>query len=179
MFICWFFNLFCFENLSLLTLCHSLFACLLWLLWSHCLIVRPVFQFVGLEALTTAISDMNPSFFHVGHRRKLLLLAISIGSFFIGLVMVTDVRSNKKYHLTYLTVNHFSHFERSEHRCWLRSCVTHPYTHTHIQGGLYIFQLFDYYACSGMTLLLFAILQSLCIGWVYGELLKKRNVHHF
>ncbi|XP_060775549.1 sodium- and chloride-dependent GABA transporter 2-like isoform X5 [Neoarius graeffei] len=35
-------------------------------------------------------------------------------------------------------------------------------------GGLYIFQLFDYYSCSGMTILLFAILQSVCIGWVYG-----------
>lgn len=53
-----------------------------------------MFQFVGLEALATAISDLNPSFFHVGHRRKLLLLAISVGSFFIGLVMVTEVRSN-------------------------------------------------------------------------------------
>ncbi|XP_035517503.1 sodium- and chloride-dependent GABA transporter 2-like [Morone saxatilis] len=82
-------------------------------------------EFVGLEALVTAISDLNPSFFHVGHRRKLLLLAISVFSFFIGLVMVTE-------------------------------------------GGLYIFQVFDYYACSGMTLLLFATLQSLCIGWVYG-----------
>ncbi|XP_018541258.1 solute carrier family 6 member 22, tandem duplicate 1 isoform X1 [Lates calcarifer] len=82
-------------------------------------------EFVGLEALATAISDLNPSFFHVGHRRKLLLLAISVVSFFIGLVMVTE-------------------------------------------GGLYIFQLFDYYACSGMTLLLFAFLQSVCVGWVYG-----------
>ncbi|XP_043977166.1 sodium- and chloride-dependent GABA transporter 2-like isoform X2 [Gambusia affinis] len=36
------------------------------------------------------------------------------------------------------------------------------------EGGLYIFQVFDYYACSGMTLLLFAILQSVCVGWVYG-----------
>ncbi|KAG7244644.1 hypothetical protein INR49_029663 [Caranx melampygus] len=81
--------------------------------------------FRGLEALVTAISDMNPSFFHMGHRRKLLLLFISVISFFIGLVMVTE-------------------------------------------GGLYIFQLFDYYACSGMTLLLIATLQSLCIGWVYG-----------
>ncbi|KAM4613631.1 sodium- and chloride-dependent GABA transporter 2-like [Polymixia lowei] len=82
-------------------------------------------EFVGLEALTTAISDMNPSFFHVGHRRKLLLLAISVGCFFIGLVMVTE-------------------------------------------GGLYIFQLFDYYSVSGMTLLLFSILQSVSVGWVFG-----------
>ncbi|XP_005927578.1 sodium- and chloride-dependent GABA transporter 2 [Haplochromis burtoni] len=82
-------------------------------------------EFVGLEALTTAISDMNPAFFHVGHRRKLLLLAVSVVSFLIGLVMVTE-------------------------------------------GGLYIFQVFDYYACSGMTLLLIAVLQSVGVGWVYG-----------
>lgn len=54
-----------------------------------------VFQFVGLEALATAILDMNPSFFHVGHRRKLLLLVISVMCFFIGLVMVTEVSSNE------------------------------------------------------------------------------------
>ncbi|XP_045931467.1 sodium- and chloride-dependent GABA transporter 2-like isoform X2 [Micropterus dolomieu] len=82
-------------------------------------------EFVGLEAFVTTISDMNPAFFHVGHRRKLLLLAVCVVSFFIGLVMVTE-------------------------------------------GGLYIFQLFDYYACSGMTLLLFATGQSVCIGWIYG-----------
>ncbi|XP_008317991.1 sodium- and chloride-dependent GABA transporter 2-like isoform X2 [Cynoglossus semilaevis] len=99
-------------------------------LWAVCFFVMIILlgldsEFVGLEALATGISDMNPSFFHVGARRELLLLAISVVSFFIGLVMVTE-------------------------------------------GGLYIFQVFDYYACSGMTLLLFAILQSVCVGWVYG-----------
>ncbi|XP_049589297.1 sodium- and chloride-dependent GABA transporter 2 isoform X1 [Syngnathus scovelli] len=82
-------------------------------------------EFVGLEALATGICDLKPSFFHIGHRRKLLLLFISVFCFFIGLVMVTE-------------------------------------------GGLYIFQLFDYYSCSGMTLLLFAIFQSVSVGWVYG-----------
>ncbi|KAF3856255.1 hypothetical protein F7725_016978 [Dissostichus mawsoni] len=47
-------------------------------------------EFVGLEAIVTSISDTNPSFFHVGHRRKLLLLAISVFSFFVGLVMITE-----------------------------------------------------------------------------------------
>uniref|UniRef100_A0A8C0E7Z5 Transporter n=1 Tax=Balaenoptera musculus TaxID=9771 RepID=A0A8C0E7Z5_BALMU len=35
------------------------------------------------------------------------------------------------------------------------------------QGGMYIFQLFDYYACSGTCLLFLSVL-SICIGWVYG-----------
>lgn len=55
---------------------------------------QTVFQFVGLEAVVTAISDMYPSFFHVGHRRKILLLAICVVCFFIGLSMVTQVRRN-------------------------------------------------------------------------------------
>uniref|UniRef100_A0A4W4EQJ7 Transporter n=1 Tax=Electrophorus electricus TaxID=8005 RepID=A0A4W4EQJ7_ELEEL len=82
-------------------------------------------EFVYFEALVTAVSDMFPAFFQIGHRRKILLLLLCIASFLLGLSMVTE-------------------------------------------GGLYIFQLFDYYACSGMTLLAFAILQSICVGWVYG-----------
>ncbi|KAM6979695.1 sodium- and chloride-dependent GABA transporter 2-like [Aplochiton taeniatus] len=82
-------------------------------------------EFVFHEALVTAIADMYPTFFQFGHRRQLLLLAISVASFLVGLLMVTE-------------------------------------------GGLYVFQLFDYYACSGITLLFFAVLQCVCVGWVYG-----------
>ncbi|XP_028823031.1 sodium- and chloride-dependent GABA transporter 2-like isoform X2 [Denticeps clupeoides] len=99
-------------------------------LWAICFFIMIILlgldsEFVGLEALMTSISDMYPSFFHTGHRRKFFLFILSVSCFLIGIVMVTE-------------------------------------------GGLYIFLLFDYYSCSGMTLLLFAILQSICIGWVYG-----------
>uniref|UniRef100_A0A6Q2Z6R8 Transporter n=1 Tax=Esox lucius TaxID=8010 RepID=A0A6Q2Z6R8_ESOLU len=36
------------------------------------------------------------------------------------------------------------------------------------EGGLYVIQLFDHYVCSGATLLLMSICQSLSIGWIYG-----------
>uniref|UniRef100_I3KAH7 Transporter n=1 Tax=Oreochromis niloticus TaxID=8128 RepID=I3KAH7_ORENI len=36
------------------------------------------------------------------------------------------------------------------------------------RAGAYILQIFDHYVCSGPTLLLMAIFQSVTIGWIYG-----------
>ncbi|XP_021107879.1 sodium- and chloride-dependent GABA transporter 3 isoform X3 [Heterocephalus glaber] len=83
-------------------------------------------QFVCVESLVTAVVDMYPKVFRRGYRRELLILALSVVSFFLGLVMLTE-------------------------------------------GGMYIFQLFDSYAASGMCLLFVAIFECVCIGWVYGS----------
>uniref|UniRef100_UPI003AABA77D sodium- and chloride-dependent GABA transporter 3-like n=1 Tax=Centroberyx gerrardi TaxID=166262 RepID=UPI003AABA77D len=98
-------------------------------LWATFFFIMIIFlgldsQFVYLEGLVTSISDMYPSFFFTGHRRKLLLLVICVVCFLVGLFMVTE-------------------------------------------GGVYLFQLFDYYACSGMPLMFFAILETICMGWIY------------
>lgn len=37
------------------------------------------------------------------------------------------------------------------------------------RGGMYIFQLFDFYGSSGMVLLFYCFFEALIIGWVYGK----------
>ncbi|XP_051978973.1 sodium- and chloride-dependent GABA transporter 2-like [Xyrauchen texanus] len=82
-------------------------------------------QFVCVESLVTAMVDMYPSVFRRKNRRELLILAVAVVSFLVGLIMLTE-------------------------------------------GGMYVFQLFDYYAASGMCLLFVAIFETVCIAWIYG-----------
>ncbi|XP_032362584.1 sodium- and chloride-dependent GABA transporter 2 isoform X2 [Etheostoma spectabile] len=44
-------------------------------------------------------------------------------------------------------------------------------------GGLYVFQIYDHFSCSGASLLLLSIFQSLAIGWVYGTQLLFSFFH--
>lgn len=37
------------------------------------------------------------------------------------------------------------------------------------QGGMYTFQLFDYYACNGGCILLLCVSEVLAVGWLFGR----------
>ncbi|XP_054609312.1 sodium- and chloride-dependent GABA transporter 2-like isoform X1 [Dunckerocampus dactyliophorus] len=45
-----------------------------------------------------------------------------------------------------------------------------------MEGGMYVFQLFDYYAASGMCLLFMGLFETVCIAWVYGKPAFKQEV---
>ncbi|XP_038835629.1 sodium- and chloride-dependent GABA transporter 2-like isoform X4 [Salvelinus namaycush] len=45
-------------------------------------------------------------------------------------------------------------------------------------GGLYVFQIYDHYSCSGASLLLLSIFQSVTVGWVYGPDRFNDNIKH-
>uniref|UniRef100_A0A8C9W099 Transporter n=1 Tax=Scleropages formosus TaxID=113540 RepID=A0A8C9W099_SCLFO len=98
--------------------------------------------FLGLDSQVMKSSRMEsnheaPStpFFFDGqcYRRELLILGMSVVSYLLGLIMLTE-------------------------------------------GGMYVFQLMDSYAASGMCLLFVAIFESICIGWVYGSDKFYRNI---
>ncbi|XP_048123847.1 sodium- and chloride-dependent GABA transporter 2-like isoform X2 [Alosa alosa] len=43
-------------------------------------------------------------------------------------------------------------------------------------GGLYVFQIYDHFSCSGASLLLLSIFQSVAVGWVYGPDRFSENI---
>lgn len=36
------------------------------------------------------------------------------------------------------------------------------------KGGMFVFQLFDYYACNGACILFLCVFETLSMGWVFG-----------
>lgn len=66
------------------------------LFYTNCIFFL-IWQFVCVESLVTAVVDMYPETFRRGYRRELLILGMSVVSFFIGLIMCTEVRLSHIY----------------------------------------------------------------------------------
>ncbi|KAJ8382769.1 hypothetical protein SKAU_G00035470 [Synaphobranchus kaupii] len=64
-------------------------------LWACCFFIMIILlgldsHFVCVESLTTSVVDMYPSIFRQKNRRELLILAVAVVSYLIGLVMLTE-----------------------------------------------------------------------------------------
>lgn len=122
-----------------------------------------ILQFVGVEGLMTAIFDTFP-FLKKGHRREIFTGVMCIIQFLVGLLMVTNVGlclfSGVFSPLSHVSVLCYGRF--------LTVCVDNCSFVLVFQGGMYIFQLFDYYSGSRIILLV-AFFMCIAIGYIYGK----------
>ncbi|RVE73273.1 hypothetical protein OJAV_G00047680 [Oryzias javanicus] len=92
-----------------------------------------------------------------------MIILLGIDSQFAGLESI----------MTSLTDVYPSHIRRGCHREFyllLICCVSFGFGLFLVsEAGPYILQIFDHYVCSGPTLLMMAIFQSVIIGWIYGS----------
>ena len=99
-------------------------------------------QFCGVESLMTGLVDNWPETLQP-HRKK-FTLGMTILMFLLGLPMITRVSS--------VLINNIKQ----------HSNINIP------QGGIFVFQLMDFYAASGMSLLFCVFFQTIAICWVFG-----------
>lgn len=62
-----------------------------WSGWADRVGISAFLQFVCVESLVTALVDMYPTIFRKKNRRETLILLVSILSYLVGLVMLTEV----------------------------------------------------------------------------------------
>ncbi|XP_054867986.1 sodium- and chloride-dependent GABA transporter 2-like isoform X4 [Amphiprion ocellaris] len=46
------------------------------------------------------------------------------------------------------------------------------------QGGMYVFQVMDYYACNGVCILFIGVFETLALGWIFGKYGVFKGVFH-
>ena len=112
---------------------------------------------MGVEAVIRIARDSYPCLYQ-GYRQEIFTAILCGASFILGLTMVTRV-STKVYVSTFIIF----HLPCTCTACYFIEAVTL------LQGGIYVFNLFDIYSASGMTLMFANLFQTIGIGWFYGK----------
>ena len=106
-----------------------------------------------MEALVTGLVDNWPDLLRP-HRKKFAVL-VCVLSFCAGLPMCTQVSKkippSKK--------------------------ITKPLYKSLCQGGVYVFQLMDFYSASGMPLLWICFWETVALSWVFGAARFRDAIH--
>ena len=95
--------------------------------------------------MVAMLADIYPSVFKTSKKgRPILVAAISVTCFLIGIPMLTQVRKILFFDFIFGTFIKI------------------------FQGGIYVFQLFDKYGASGLAVLWFSYFSSTAIAWFHG-----------
>lgn len=103
-----------------------------------------------MEGFITGLLDLLPASYYFRFQREISVALCCVLCFVIDLSMVTDVSDTG-----------------GAPGC--PSTVASALDPLCPQGGMYVFQLFDYYSASGMTLLWQAFWECVVVAWVYGR----------
>lgn len=113
---------------------------------------------MDVESFITTVSDMFPKWFHKPLRQEIFVLVVCASAFLVHLLLITEVSFNRNVNQLYYSKN--------------RSCLDLHMGFVHLcllQGGIYIFQFFDYYGSSRICGNFIAICECLALGWMFGE----------
>ena len=109
-------------------------------------------EFCSVESLITGIVD-NWSDKLLPHRKKVAFV-ICVTLFILGIPMCTKVR------------NSIFHFHG-------KNIITFAFN---FQGGMYLFQIMDFYSASGLSLLWICFFETIAVSWFYGASRFAKNI---
>uniref|UniRef100_A0A8C7ZCL6 Transporter n=1 Tax=Oryzias sinensis TaxID=183150 RepID=A0A8C7ZCL6_9TELE len=139
-------------------------------------------QFVCVESLATAITDLFPSRLRKPGAREILVLVIAVICFLFGLPFVTQVSlitfgadmflfSSKVNFKLMFSFFSFMVDRRVNRSLFFFFLFPNVFILFFLQGGVYLFTLVDYFGPSGTSLLVIACAETIVVAWIYGKFL--------
>lgn len=142
-----------------------------------CLPPGALLQFCTVEGFITALVDEYPQLLR--SRKKVFIALVCVVSFIFGLSNITQVLNWRGSCHSGAGLSLVGGAVTQGWVCHVGGgtlggifpprCDRFPFSLHPLQGGLYVFKLFDYYSASGMCLLFLVFFETVSISWCYGE----------
>lgn len=122
-------------------------------------------QFSGLETITAAVIDLFPRQMRRPWRREIFLIIFCSVLFLVQILLVTEVFTEAQ-----LDVNkHHTEHSLVRFAVHVKSDLISPLIMCDEQGGVYLFQLIDFYAANGSCIIFGSFIHCVVVGWAFGK----------